>query len=78
MPIGTSGMTTARAQRVCGIGYSRSPRSEKQGAQPHGPALAQPIHDGAEQQAPHHQREDPDVREDRPIVFSVRPNSACR
>ena len=41
-------------------------RREKQGTGPHGPALAQAVHDRPQEDAPHHQREHADVGEDRP------------
>ena len=66
-----------RVPRDCvGSGYSTSPSTSSRVPDPHGPALADPVHDRAEQHAPHHEGEHADVGEDRPMVVSSSPNSA--
>ena len=75
VPIGTRGMTAARAQSSWAR-IQQQPDAQKQGPDPHGPALAQPVHDRAQQHAPHHQREHADVGEDRPDRLLVEPELA--
>ena len=37
------------------MGYSHKAERQKQGPEPHGPALAEAVHDRPEQHAPHHE-----------------------
>ena len=64
--MGTRGMTAAKAHSDVGCGINPQPERQRERAHPQRPQLAQAVHDRAQQHAPHHEREDADVGEDRP------------